>query len=128
MPPNTQSLTDTITDILPLFKETAEPPFKKVGIYFYFFQMIYVFATSRAEDPNQHIQVFETVKPFMEEFGIKAIAAYRSLEDEKEQHILFEAPDAEVFTEFLMAPLSAEKMRESTLIARPDIQYMLKIW
>lgn len=90
--------------------------------------MIYVFATSRAEDPNQHIQVFETIKPFMEEFGIKALSAYRSLEDEKEQHILFEAPNAEVFTEFLMAPLSAEKMRESTLIARPDIQYMLKIW
>lgn len=90
--------------------------------------MIYIFATSRAEDPEQHINVFETVKPFMATFGIKAIAAYRSLEDEKEQHIILEAPSAEVFTEFLMAPESQEKMREGTLLETPDIQYMLKIW
>ena len=90
--------------------------------------MIYVFATSRAENPEQHMRVFEKIKPFMEGLGIKALAAYRSLEDEKEQHVLFEAPDAEVFTEFTMAPISAEKMKEATLMEMPDIQFMLKIW
>jgi hypothetical protein len=90
--------------------------------------MLYVLATSRAEEPNKHMEVFATVKPFMEELGIKALAAYRSLEDEKEQHILFEAPDAEVFTQFLIAPISTQKMAESTLLGMPDIQYMLKIW
>ena len=90
--------------------------------------MVYVFATSRAEQPDKHMEVFETVKPFMEQFGIKALAAYRSLEDEKEQHVIFEAPSAEVFTEFLMHPESSQKMKEASLLETPDIQYMLKIW
>jgi hypothetical protein len=90
--------------------------------------MIYVFATARAENPNKHMEAFATMQPTMDEMGIKALAAYRSLEDEKEQHILFEAPNAEVFTAFMMSPISAEKMKEGPLLERPDIQYMLKIW
>jgi uncharacterized protein with GYD domain len=90
--------------------------------------MLHVFATSRAENPDQHMAIFETVKPFMESMGIKAIAAFASLEDPTEQHVLFEAPNAEVFTAFLMSPESAEKMQEATLLETPDIQYMKKIW
>lgn len=90
--------------------------------------MIYVFATSRAKDPNMHMSVLSSIKPFMESMGIKALTAFASLEDPTEQHVLFEAPNAEVFTSFLIAPESAEKMQQATLLAVPDIQYMKKLW
>ena len=90
--------------------------------------MVYVFTTARPKDPVLHLKVLETVKPVLTEMGIKIIAAYKSLEDENEQHVIFESPSAEVFTEFVMSPQTAEKMKEATLMEMPDIQYMLKIW
>lgn len=90
--------------------------------------MIYIFATSRAKDPEMHMSILATIKPFIESLEIKAIMAFASLEDPTEQHVLFEAPNAEVFTSFLIAPESAEKIHQATLLAVPAIQYMKKLW
>jgi hypothetical protein len=49
--------------------------------------MIYVFATAKMENPTKHIEALASIEALKTQLNIKVISVFRSLEDEKEQHV-----------------------------------------